>query len=246
MKSTLFTIPLLALSLLAASGCGQKQTASNESDSLLSAQEGAAMVHDAAPGEAPSGEQAATPAAPGKPATRHPGTPHATGPHLPAGPALAGKLGSTIWSRTAAVGDAWSGTISERVMVDGKVVIPAGTSVSGTVTGAKPAKKGDRAMLDLAVKAVGAGSHSTTLTASTEPVIAGSTRARNLGAIAGGAAAGALIGKAVGGGGKDAAIGAVIGGAAATGAVAASQGYQVELKEGTPLTFTVNNSVTMR
>ena len=77
------------------------------------------------------------------------------------------------------------------------------------------------------------------LTAETDPVIAGSPRARNLGAIAGGAAAGALIGKAVGGDGKDAAAGAIIGGAAATAGVAASKGYQVVLKNGTELVFTV-------
>ena len=243
MKSAPFTIPLLALSLLAASGCARQQTASNESDSLLSVSEGEAMVHDAAPAEpAPGASQASKPATP----SHTPSKPRATGPHLPAGTALVVKLGSVVSSKTAQVGDTWSGTISEPVSVDGKVVIPAGTTVTGTVTGAKPAKKGDRAMLELAVKSVGGGAHSTSLTATTEPVIAGSTRARNLGAIAGGAAAGALIGKAVGGDGKDAAIGAVIGGAAATGAVAASQGYQVELKEGTALTFTTTNSVALR
>jgi len=66
-----------------------------------------------------------------------------------------------------------------------------------------------------------------------------SPRARNLGAVAGGAAAGALIGKAAGGG-KGALIGGLIGGAAAGAGVAASKGYQVVIKEGTPLTFTVD------
>ena len=56
----------------------------------------------------------------------------------------------------------------------------------------------------------------------------------------------ALIGKAVGGDGKDAAVGGILGGATAAGVVAASKGYQVVLKEGTVLRFTVNESVAMK
>jgi outer membrane lipoprotein SlyB len=83
------------------------------------------------------------------------------------------------------------------------------------------------------------------ISATTEAVIAGSTRARNLGAIAGGAAAGALIGKAVGDG-KNATVGGIIGGATAAGIVAGSKGYQVVLPSGTVMTFTVNETVAMR
>jgi hypothetical protein len=74
-------------------------------------------------------------------------------------------------------------------------------------------------------------------------VIAGSTRARNLGAIVGGAAAGALIGKATS---DNATKGAVIGGALATGAVAASKGYQVVLSNGTVMTFVVSEDVAVK
>jgi outer membrane lipoprotein SlyB len=84
-----------------------------------------------------------------------------------------------------------------------------------------------------------------TVAAGTDSIIAGSPRARNLGAIAGSAAAGALIGKAVGGG-KGALIGGILGGATATGVVAKSKGYQVVLKPGTELTFNVNHSVAMK
>ena len=63
---------------------------------------------------------------------------------------------------------------------------------------------------------------------STDSLIAGSTRTRNVGAVAGGAAAGALIGKAVSGSGKGALIGGLLGGAAATGGGRGTQDYQVE------------------
>jgi hypothetical protein len=91
-------------------------------------------------------------------------------------------------------------------------------------------------MLDLDVQSVSLDGKDVGVHAVTEPVIAGSPRARNLGAIAGGVAAGALIGNAVGG---DAAVGGLLGGAAAGALVAASKGYQVVLKPGTVMNFTV-------
>ncbi len=164
---------------------------------------------------------------------------HKSGPDVPSGTALDVQLATPLSSETAKPGDAWEGTTSSNVTVDGKVVVPAGTAVRGQVKAAREAEKGNRAMLDLELTSIETGGDWHDLTASTEPVIAGSPRARNLGAIAGGAAAGALIGKAVGGEGKDAAAGAIIGGAAATAGVAASKGYQVVLKTGTRLDFTV-------
>src|SRR5262245_17595255 len=143
---------------------------------------------------------------------------------LSSGTSISVTLGSTISSKTASVGDTWHGTLANNVDLSNGGVIPAGSSVRGVVTGAVAAERGNRAMLDLAVKGITVDGRDESVTASSEPVIAGSPRARNLGAIAGSAAAGALIGKAVGGDGKDAAIGGAIGGAAAAGAVASSKG----------------------
>jgi hypothetical protein len=55
-----------------------------------------------------------------------------------------------------------------------------------------------------------------------------------------------LVGQAVTGTGKGAAAGAVVGAGAATGVVAASDGYQVVLKSGTPLTFTTSEAMAVR
>jgi hypothetical protein len=154
-------------------------------------------------------------------------------------------LGSNISSKTAQVGDAWHGTVTESVMNQGETVIPPGSRVDGVVTGALAAQRGSRAMLELGIRGIRVEGHDEAIVASSEPVIAGSTRARNLGAIAGSAAAGALIGKAVGDG-KNAAVGGAIGAVAATGVVAASDGYQVVLSDGTVMTFTVSQTVAMR
>jgi hypothetical protein len=156
---------------------------------------------------------------------------------VPSGTGVTITLSTKISSETAQVGDTWTGVVKDNVVVDGKTVIPAGSTVSGVVTSVKPAEKGDRAMLDLGIDAMSVEGQQYAAHATTEAIVAGSTRARNVGAVAGGAAAGALIGRAVGGSGKGALIGGLLGGAAAGGAVAKSKGYQVELKEGTELTF---------
>jgi hypothetical protein len=163
---------------------------------------------------------------------------------LPAGATLNVRLQDGINSEHASSGDAWSGTVTRAVTDGDRVVIAEGASVRGVVTRANPAAKGSRAMIDLAVREVSVDGKMRDVSAGTEAIIAGSTRARNLGAIAGGIAGGALIGKAIGGDGKDAAVGGLIGGAAATGAVAASKGYQVVLKPGTVIQFTIQSDAT--
>lgn len=188
-----------------------------------------------------------------KPAAPKPAAPKPTtatprpepGVTVPAGTGVKVAMTAKISSETAQQGDTWTGTVQDPVIVGDRVAIPAGSVVTGVVAGVAPAAKGSRAMLLLSVKSVDVNGKTRALSAGTDSIIAGSTRARNLGAIAGGAAAGALIGKAVGGGGKGALIGGLIGGAAATGGVAASKGYQVEVKEGTEIVFTVNDAVVM-
>ena len=164
---------------------------------------------------------------------------------VPSGTPIPIRVDAAITTETANVGDGWTGSVENPVIADGRVVIPAGSMVHGTVTEARPARKGDRATLGLGLSSVEINGHSYPLHGSTEPIVAGSTRARNIGAVAGGAAAGALVGHAIGGG-KGTLIGGLLGGAAATGAVAKSKGYQVELKSGTSLTFTTNQSLAVR
>jgi hypothetical protein len=171
---------------------------------------------------------------------------HAGDLTLPTGTSLDVTLGSSISSASASVGDAWSGSTTSSTSVGGHNVIPSGSGVSGTVSGVTPAHKGDRAMLDLQLTKVTVGDRTYHVRGGMESVVAGSTRARNLGAIAGSAVAGAIIGKAVGGTGKGALIGGVVGGGVATGVVAESKGWQVVLKQGTPLTFATSEPLAVR
>ena len=252
-------IPLMAIVLVA--GCAKKETAQQPEssvDSLLASNPTEQTPGDITPQteyQPPEKQQQEPPApAPRKTQTppRHPATPSASEPArshavtMEAGTAVKVTVSAKISSETAQPGDNWTGTVQEPVIVGDRVVIPAGSTIHGVVSGTAPAQSGSRAFLVLSTRSVEIEGRSHALAADADSIVAGSTRARNLGAVAGGAAAGALLGKAIGGSGKGALIGGILGGAAATGAVAASKGYQVEVKEGTELTFTVNEPVVMR
>jgi hypothetical protein len=160
---------------------------------------------------------------------------------VPSGSSLDVTLGTRLSSENARVGDAWTGSIAS-----GRDGIPAGSVVRGTVSAVKAARKGDRAMLDLALSSITVGNRNYRVHGSTEAIIAGSPRARNLGAIGAATAAGAVVGHAIGGSGKGTLIGAIVGGGAATGVVSQTKGWQVVLKSGTALTFTTSEAVAVR
>ena len=160
---------------------------------------------------------------------------------VPSGTSFEVTLGTSLSSETAGVGDAWTGSV-----LNGRDGIPAGSAVRGTVSAVRSARKGDRAMLDLRLTSIIVGDHSYRMDGSMEAIVAGSTRARNLGAIGAATAAGAIVGHAIGGSGKGTLVGAIVGGGAATGVVSQTKGWQVVLKSGTPLVFTTGEAVAVR
>jgi hypothetical protein len=161
------------------------------------------------------------------------------------GTRIAVTLGSDISSETASAGDAWHGTVAENVSLQDGESIPPGSEVEGVVAAVTAARRGSRAMLELHVRNIRVNGRNEAIGASAAPVIAGSTRKRNVGAVAGGALVGALIGKSVGDG-RNAAVGGLVGGAATAGVVAGTKGYQVVLSNGTVMRFTVSRTVAMR
>ena len=251
---------LAALALVSLAGCSSKtaDTASTSasSDSLLASspiepQQGQLPPQtDFQPQTTPPAATP-TPAPAPKPAPRtqapvprpQPQAPTAT---IAAGTGLKITMTTPLSSETASLGQEWSGAIAEAVTVGNLAPFPAGSIVHGVVDGVKPAEKGDRAVLVLRLTSIEANGKTHPISATSDSLIAGSTRARNVGAVAGGAAAGALIGKAVSGSGKGALIGGLIGGAAATGAVAGSKGFQVTVKEGAEMVFTVDRDTKLK
>ena len=247
---------------LALTGCAQKsEQAANDtaSDSLLAAN----PVEPPQTGITPQTEfqpeqqQKETPPAPkpvaskpkpkpAPPRSETPSQPVARGVTVPAGTGIKITVAANITSETAVSGDTWSGEVTEPLVIGTSAPIPAGSKVSGVIASSKAAEKGSRAHLVLAVRTIEVGGKTYHIHATADSLIAGSTRARNVGAVAGSAGAGALIGKAIGGGGKGALIGGLVGGLVGTGAVASSKGYQVTVKEGTELVFTTDDVVVMK
>jgi hypothetical protein len=244
---------LIALASITA-GCGQKsdQTAdSASSDSLLSTNpieqpEGtiepqATAPPEAAPAEAPP-VATPRPAAKPKPAPK-PAPATAT---VPGGTPVKVTMEVALTTETAQEGAPFTGTVKEAITIGSAAPIPAGSVVHGVVAGVKGAEKGDRAFFLLRVTSIEANGTTHEVGMTADSMIAGSTRKRNVGAIAGSAAAGALIGKAIGGTGKSAVIGGLLGGAAATGVVATSKGFQVEVKPGQEVVFIVDRDTKVR
>ena len=60
---------------------------------------------------------------------------------LPAGTALNVKLETTLATFTSKTGDRFSGRVTQPVMLDGKTVIPIGTTVQGRVTKVKESRR---------------------------------------------------------------------------------------------------------
>lgn len=251
----------LGLLVFALAGCASQDTTTADSamsDSLLSSNPIEPPAGDITPQgelEQPSPEPTDTrPAATTPPTktTKPKSTPaqapaQSSGYSVAAGTGLNIAMNTQISTETATVGDTWTGEIKENVIVGNHVAFPAGSIVSGRITEVIPAgEKESRAKLGLSVTSISANGETHNVDATMEPIEAGSTRARNLGAVAAGAGAGALIGKAVGGGGKGALIGGLVGAAASGAAVAKSKGYQVVVKEGMILDFKTTSDVKIR
>lgn len=247
----------------ALTGCGAKQTAVDttaSSDSLLASnpvEQPSGSITPASDFNQPPATTTTTTTTTSRPTPRPastsprprpqpaPAPARDNGVTVAAGTAMNIGIDTQVSSETANVGDSWTGTVKENIIVGDRVVFPAGSVVSGVVTEALPAAKGSLARLGLGVTGITVNGNRIAIEGGTETIEAGSPRARNLGAMAGGAAAGALIGRAVGGSGKGALIGGLIGGVASGAAVAKSKGYQVVIKEGTVVTFNVKAPVTV-
>lgn len=156
---------------------------------------------------------------------------------LPDGTRLNVRLTSSVSSAGSEAGEDWDGVLADPVIVGDRVALHEGSVVRGVVQRADSHSDGRRATLELAITGVEEDGEMLDLDAGTEPIVAGTSRARHIGAIAGGAAAGALLGKVVTGSGKGALVGGLLGGAA--GHYLSTRDTDVEIRPGTVLTFTV-------
>jgi hypothetical protein len=143
-------------------------------------------------------------------------------------------------------GDRFETVLDQDVEVDGNVVIPRGTAVTGRVTDSDPSGRiKGRARMSLALSEIALGGQTYPIRTNTLALEADPTKKRDAAKVGGGAALGAIIG-AIAGGGKGAAIGAAAGGAAGIGTVLATRGKDLELEAEQRLAFQLENDVRVR
>jgi hypothetical protein len=168
---------------------------------------------------------------------------HSTGTRLslPEGTEVSVRLEQPLSSRTARLEDRFEATVARPVYLDGRIVIPDGSRVQGTVTEVQRAQRPARGgRLNLAFDRLLLDDGSTVdLTARVVQVHEdiGSGDTVKQGAI--GAAIGGILGKVLGGT-KGAIVGVLIGGA---GGAIASNGDDVELPAGTVFTLQLDRAV---
>jgi hypothetical protein len=210
---------LVILFLLAAFGCGKKpEVTPGTNASTTDSAKGSESAKEAKP---PSLMERLS----SKPVT------------LPEGTVLTVRLNETISSKRNNSGDKFTGTVEEPVEVDGKVVIPKGSSVGGTVTEAKPLGKiKGGATLRLVLDSVTVGNSTYDIQTSAVARSLKGKGKRTAEFTGGGAGGGALIG-ALAGGGKGALIGGLLGGGAGFAGGAFTGNKDIVLPAETTLSF---------
>ncbi|HTT23278.1 MAG TPA: BON domain-containing protein [Candidatus Sulfotelmatobacter sp.] len=164
---------------------------------------------------------------------------------VPAGTLLTIRLNQAVGSKISQVGTAFTGSVATPITIDGKVAIPAGSDVTGTVVEAKKAGRfKGAAVLSLHVNSVTVNGHQYNIETGTFDQTSTGKGKRTAGMVAGGAGAGAAIG-GLAGGGKGAAIGALAG--AAAGTVGAATGNRdIEFPAESALGFRLAQPLTLK
>ena len=162
---------------------------------------------------------------------------------VPVGTELDVRLQSSLTSDTAQVEDRFEATTMVDVRNDARVLIPAGSTMRGVVSGVERAGRLDRsASLTLTFDQVTIAGRAYPLRATLTNALEAGGYKQDAGKIGIGAAIGAIIGGIIGGG-QGALTGILVGGG---GVVAATEGKDVELPAGTVLRVRLDGPLTIR
>ncbi len=144
-----------------------------------------------------------------------------------------------IDSSTNHAGEVFKASLDAPIVVDGRVIVPAGADAYAKLVSASSAGRiAGRSELSLELASIVFQGKTYNVVSSDVKQSGASRGKRSAATIGGGAALGALIG-AVAGGGKGAAIGAAVGGGAGTGVQVLTKGQQVKIPSETRLDFTL-------
>jgi hypothetical protein len=186
-----------------------------------------------------SGRYSAAPASPA-PATAAPAPRSQTsgsGSEVPAGTELDVRLQNSLNSGTAQVEDRFEATTLVDLNVNGRVLIPAGSVMRGVVTAVEPGTRTNRtARMTVSFDQVTVNGRAYPMRGTVTQAIEGSGIRGEVPRAGAGAAVGGIIGGLLGGA-KGAVLGVLIGGG---GTLAATEGKEVDLPQGTVLRVRVD------
>jgi hypothetical protein len=246
-------LPILVLSLVAAAS-------PQDTGPLPPSQNSPAPAATPAPAAAPAAASAPAPAAAPVPATPATASSQSATIEVPGGTHIPLVLHNAVSTRSARPGDPVYFETLFPVLIDGRVVIPAGSYMSGEVTESKRAGR-VKGRAELGIKlttmilpnAYMVNLNATPSSARTgggetvgdEGKVRGDTdKASDAGTIIKSTAAGAGIG-GIAGGGRGAGIGAGIGAAAGLGAVLLSRGPDAELPRGSTVEVVIDRAIVL-
>jgi hypothetical protein len=239
------TLSLAGLLLLG--GCNKgpapaSDTAQSTPASAASAPAAPAPAAPAPAAPAPAAPEAAAPSPPPASAAMAPAPPPAPRQiTAPADTPLVVRMEQTVSAKDNNVGDTFSGTLAQPVVVRGVTILRAGTPVTGVVTASKGQGrfKGDGA-LGISVRRVG---NYTVTTTAYEKTVSGKGKRTAIFA-GGGGGAGALIG-GIAGGGKGALLGGLLGAGGGTAAGAFTGNKNVSVPAESVVTFNLAAPLTV-
>jgi hypothetical protein len=166
-----------------------------------------------------------------------------SGMSIPAGTELDVRLLNTLNSGTAQVEDRFEATTLVDLSIDGRTVVPAGSVMRGVVTAVERATRTNRtSKMTVSFDQLTVNGRSHPIRATVTQAIEGEGIKGELPRTGAGAGVGAILGGVLGGV-KGAVLGAIIG---AGGTIAATEGKQVELPQGTTLRVRFDAPVQMR
>jgi BON domain-containing protein len=165
---------------------------------------------------------------------------------VPVGTTLTIRTNQPLGSKTSQTGAVFNGAILTPITIDGAVVIPAGSEVTGIVKEAKKAGKiKGAAVLRLALESVTVNGHTYNVQADEVAQTSTGKGKRSAAVIGGGTGLGAVIG-GIAGGGKGAAIGALTGAAAGTIGAATTGKRDIDLPAEAALSFKLTHPLTLK
>jgi hypothetical protein len=258
MRSRMSALVLSLVLVLALAACSKKQSENQPATDNTSAQANqmASSTNSANQNQpmssAPAQQQQMAPPpaqpAPAQQMAQAPPPPPPPAPPLvvPAGTSLVVRMGNTIDTKSAGVGDSFTGTLARSVTVGGVVAIPAGAGVSGTVVDAKsPGRFKGEGVLTVALTSIDVHGVPTTIqTSSYSQTVKGKGK-RTAVMAGGGTGAGALIG-GLAGGGKGALIGGLVGAGAGTAGAAFTGNKDLQIPAESVVTFKLNTPITVK